>query len=219
MTARTRRVPRASSRPSRCGGHCRLQRHRRRHFLRPDSRRSIRARLTARCCWCGCSAARSPLPARWPTPSSRRCGLAPVASTSICAKRSGHSPAFLTGWTSFVAGFSGAIAASAVALAEYLGRFFRPLSDATPIMTMPLPLVPLDRLAEEPGGAVGDRRVDVRASARPWTGPARSEHVSRPARSSALVVFLVARLQRRCGRCRQSRRRRSGRARPASCSR
>ena len=30
---------------------------------------------------------------------------------------------FLTGWTSFVAGFSGAIAASAVALAEYIGRF------------------------------------------------------------------------------------------------
>ena len=30
---------------------------------------------------------------------------------------------FLSGWTSFVAGFSGAIAASAVALAEYIGRF------------------------------------------------------------------------------------------------
>ena len=35
----------------------------------------------------------------------------------------GPLAAFLTGWTSFVAGFSGAIAASAVALAEYLGRF------------------------------------------------------------------------------------------------
>ena len=30
---------------------------------------------------------------------------------------------FLTGWTSFVAGFSGAIAVGAVGLASYLGRF------------------------------------------------------------------------------------------------
>src|ERR687892_1724881 len=35
----------------------------------------------------------------------------------------GPLAAFLTGWTSFVAGFSGAIAASAAVLAFYLGRF------------------------------------------------------------------------------------------------
>jgi basic amino acid/polyamine antiporter, APA family len=35
----------------------------------------------------------------------------------------GPLAAFLTGWTSFIAGFSGAIAASAVALAEYVSRF------------------------------------------------------------------------------------------------
>ena len=35
----------------------------------------------------------------------------------------GRLAAFLTGWTSFVAGFSGAIAASAMVLAFYLGRF------------------------------------------------------------------------------------------------
>src|SRR5262245_11908962 len=35
----------------------------------------------------------------------------------------GRLAAFLTGWTSFVAGFSGAIAASAVVFASYLGRF------------------------------------------------------------------------------------------------
>ncbi len=35
----------------------------------------------------------------------------------------GRLAAFLTGWTSFVAGFSGAIAASAVVLAAYVGRF------------------------------------------------------------------------------------------------
>jgi APA family basic amino acid/polyamine antiporter len=55
----------------------------------------------------------------------------------------GPLPAFLTGWTSFIAGFSGAIAASAVALAEYLGRFIPAASDATPMMTLPLPFVPL----------------------------------------------------------------------------
>jgi APA family basic amino acid/polyamine antiporter len=55
----------------------------------------------------------------------------------------GPLPAFLTGWTSFIAGFSGAIAASAVALAEYLGRFFPAASDASAILSLPLPFVPL----------------------------------------------------------------------------
>ncbi len=50
---------------------------------------------------------------------------------------------FLSGWTSFVAGFSGAIAASAVALAEYIGRFAPIAGDATPLLTLPLPLVPV----------------------------------------------------------------------------
>jgi basic amino acid/polyamine antiporter, APA family len=55
----------------------------------------------------------------------------------------GSLPAFLTGWTSFIAGFSGAIAASAVALAEYLGRFIPAAGDATPLLTVPVPLVPI----------------------------------------------------------------------------
>ncbi len=55
----------------------------------------------------------------------------------------GRLPAFLTGWTSFVAGFAGAIAASAVALADYVGRFAPAASDTTPLMTIPLPWVPL----------------------------------------------------------------------------
>ncbi|MGE3955878.1 MAG: APC family permease [Vicinamibacterales bacterium] len=50
---------------------------------------------------------------------------------------------FLSGWTSFVAGFSGAIAASAVALAEYIGRFAPIAGDGTPLLTVPLPLVPI----------------------------------------------------------------------------
>ena len=51
--------------------------------------------------------------------------------------------AFLTGWTSFVAGFSGAIAASAVVLAFYLGRFVPIAGDSRPLLTVPLPFVPL----------------------------------------------------------------------------
>ncbi len=55
----------------------------------------------------------------------------------------GRLAAFLTGWTSFVAGFAGAIAANAVFLAFYLGRFIPAAKDATPLFVIPLPLVPL----------------------------------------------------------------------------
>jgi APA family basic amino acid/polyamine antiporter len=55
----------------------------------------------------------------------------------------GRLAAFLTGWTSFIAGFSGAIAASAVVLAAYVGRFIPAANDATPIFVLPIPFVPL----------------------------------------------------------------------------
>jgi APA family basic amino acid/polyamine antiporter len=55
----------------------------------------------------------------------------------------GRLAGFLTGWTSFVAGFSGAIAASAVVLAFYVGRFVPAAGDSTPIFTVPLPFVSL----------------------------------------------------------------------------
>jgi APA family basic amino acid/polyamine antiporter len=50
---------------------------------------------------------------------------------------------FLTGWTSFVAGFSGAIAASAVGLATYVARFLPAAGDTTPLATIPLGLLTL----------------------------------------------------------------------------
>ncbi len=55
----------------------------------------------------------------------------------------GPMAAFLTGWTSFVAGFSGAIAASAVALAEYIGRFAPAAANQTPLLRLPIPIVDL----------------------------------------------------------------------------
>ena len=50
----------------------------------------------------------------------------------------GRLPAFLTGWTSFVAGFSGAIATSAIVLASYLGRFLPAAANAAPFFTLTL---------------------------------------------------------------------------------
>jgi basic amino acid/polyamine antiporter, APA family len=54
----------------------------------------------------------------------------------------GGLAAFLTGWTSFVAGFAGAIAAGALGVSDYLGRFVPAAGDPTPIFSVPLPFVP-----------------------------------------------------------------------------
>lgn len=71
--------------------------------------------------------------------------LRPQAGAEYVYLREAFGPlaAFLTGWTSFVAGFSGAIAASALALADYVGRFFPLAGDARPIATLPLPFLAL----------------------------------------------------------------------------
>src|SRR6202007_826362 len=45
----------------------------------------------------------------------------------------GRLAGFLTGWTSFVAGFTGAMAASAVVLVLYLDRFVPGVADAPPL--------------------------------------------------------------------------------------
>ena len=50
---------------------------------------------------------------------------------------------FLTGWTSFVAGFSGAMAASAVFLITTLDRFVPGVANATPLIALPVPLTPI----------------------------------------------------------------------------
>lgn len=50
----------------------------------------------------------------------------------------GPMAAFLTGWTSFVAGFSGAIASSAVVFPFYLSRFVPAAGNSTPFFTLPI---------------------------------------------------------------------------------
>jgi APA family basic amino acid/polyamine antiporter len=71
--------------------------------------------------------------------------LRPKAGGEYVYLREAFGPltGFLSGWTSFVAGFSGAIAASSIALAEYIGRFAPIAGDGTPLLTVPLPFVPI----------------------------------------------------------------------------
>jgi APA family basic amino acid/polyamine antiporter len=66
--------------------------------------------------------------------------LRPHAGGEYVYLREAFGPvaAFLTGWTSFVAGFSGAVAASSVGLASYLGRFLPVAGDTTPIVALSL---------------------------------------------------------------------------------
>ncbi len=50
---------------------------------------------------------------------------------------------FLTGWTSFVAGFSGAVAAAAIGVAAYLERFLPSVLSADPLLAVPLGITSL----------------------------------------------------------------------------
>jgi basic amino acid/polyamine antiporter, APA family len=72
--------------------------------------------------------------------------LRPRAGGEYVYLREAFGPlaAFMTGWTSFVAGFSGAVAAGAIGLAAYLGRFFPAAADPRPIVSLPLVLFSLD---------------------------------------------------------------------------
>ena len=91
----------------------------------------------------------------------------------------GRLAAFLTGWTSFIAGFSGAIAASAVVLAAYVGRFIPAANDATPLFVVPLPFVPLTFSRRAGDGALRDRPHDVDSRPRRRSGTAHHECCSR----------------------------------------
>ena len=62
----------------------------------------------------------------------------PHAGGEYVYLRDAYGPlaAFLTGWTSFIAGFSGAIAASAIALADYVTRFVPAAAGAKPLIAI-----------------------------------------------------------------------------------
>jgi APA family basic amino acid/polyamine antiporter len=68
--------------------------------------------------------------------------LRPKAGGEYVYLREAFGPlaGFLTGWTSFVAGFSGAMAASAVFLIVTLNRFIPGVANDTPLLAIPIPL-------------------------------------------------------------------------------
>ncbi len=80
--------------------------------------------------------------------------LRPHAGGEYVYLRAAYGPlaGFLTGWTSFVAGFTGAMAASAVVLVFYLDRFIPGVADATPFFVIPTALRTVDVLAADHGG-------------------------------------------------------------------
>jgi APA family basic amino acid/polyamine antiporter len=69
----------------------------------------------------------------------------PRAGGEYVYLRAAYGPlaAFLTGWTSFVAGFAGAVATAAAILPFYLGRFVPWAADGTAYFTVPFPWIPL----------------------------------------------------------------------------
>jgi APA family basic amino acid/polyamine antiporter len=69
--------------------------------------------------------------------------LRPRAGGEYVYLREAYGPlaGFLTGWTSFVAGFAGAMAASAVFVVLYLDRFIPGVADRTPFFDIPIPYV------------------------------------------------------------------------------
>jgi APA family basic amino acid/polyamine antiporter len=71
--------------------------------------------------------------------------LRPRAGGEYVYLREAYGPlaGFMTGWTSFIAGFAGAMAASAIFLIIVLNRFIPGVSDPTPFFAIPLPYVPL----------------------------------------------------------------------------
>jgi APA family basic amino acid/polyamine antiporter len=71
---------------------------------------------------------------------SELAALRPRAGGEYVYLREAYGPlaAFLTGWTSFVAGFSGAVAANAIFFPVYLGRFVPIAGVSNPFFTVPI---------------------------------------------------------------------------------
>ena len=118
--------------------------------------------------------------------------LRPRAGGEYVYLREAYGPlaAFLTGWTSFIAGFSGAIAAGAVGLADYVGRFLPAAGNKSPIFTVPIPFA---TLAVTPHALVGITAIlGLSVIHISGLGPGRLVHnVLASVKVLALVLFVA----------------------------
>jgi APA family basic amino acid/polyamine antiporter len=128
--------------------------------------------------------------------------LRPRAGGEYVYLRDAFGPlaAFLTGWTSFVAGFSGAIASNSVFLASVLGRFIPPAQDTTPFFSVEIPFVNLAIASSKPLALVVSPNTIVALSVLAvltlihvaGLGPGRIvQNLLAGAKVAALVVFVL----------------------------
>ena len=120
--------------------------------------------------------------------------LTPKAGGEYVYLRRAFGPvaAFLTGWTSFVAGFTGAIATSAVVFAFYVGRFVPWAASSSPLISVPL-VPPLVTLTVSPQSLTAIALILGMAWIhRRGVGPGRAiGNVLAALKISALVVFVA----------------------------
>ena len=95
----------------------------------------------------------------------------------------GSLAGFLTGWTSFVAGFAGAMAASAMIIPFYLERFIPGASSSTPFFQIPLPYLSMT-FSRRRSSRCRDLVVRVRAHPRRRPGTRDAATCSRSSRSA-----------------------------------
>ena len=104
--------------------------------------------------------------------------LRPKAGGEYVYLREAFGPlaGFLTGWTSFVAGFSGAMAASAVFLIVTLDRFIPGVANSTALLAIPIPLGgDGDLLRSHAGGERGHHRRRAHSHPRRRSRPHREQ--------------------------------------------
>ena len=128
--------------------------------------------------------------------------LRPRAGGEYVYLREAYGPlvGFLTGWTSFVAGFAGAMAASAMLLPLYLERFIPGGVELDAVLQIPLPYVRDHVLERRPSSAIAAvwlfAFVHIRGVG---PGPPRQQRADHP-QGGALLIFIALGLTIGAGR-------------------
>ena len=118
--------------------------------------------------------------------------LRPRAGGEYVYLRDAYGPlaGFLTGWTSFVAGFAAPAAASAMVVALYLDRFVPGAANSAPLFAIPLPFFPINVSVQS---LVALSTVWLFAAVHIWgLGPGRLvSNVLAVLKVSAFVIFIA----------------------------